>query len=336
MIDIHSHVVPLELPFGAKGDHQWPTVTLEKDRGSVEISGKVFRTVRSVSWDMSARIDEMGAVGITTQAISPMPELFSYWSPVNKALDYCAGMNDWIATKVQEHSESLVGLGIVPLQDVESACQLLQSVKAAGLAGVEIGSNVQGLSAGHARFLPFYEEADRLDLCVFVHSFHSRYEDQLPEWAVNGVTFPLESGFATEALIVNGILDAVPDGRIAVSHGGGSAAFIISRLHHLWLADEAMQERLPRSPMQYLRQLYYDSLIFSEAALLYLMQIVGWEHVCVGTDHPFFPLEAGIDPVLGIEVAEDIREALLEGNARRYLKLAGASPEVSARKSALA
>lgn len=321
MIDIHSHVVPLELPFGITGDPRWPTNTLDDGRGRVEIAGKVFRVVREVSWNMSARVEEMEKVGITTQAISPMPELFSYWAPIKEATDYCAAMNDWIAEQVRNFPSSFVGLGIAPLQDVDRACETLNRAKEAGLSGVEIGTNIAGDTAGNERFLPFFQEADRLGLCVFIHSFHSIYEDQVPEWAINGVTFPLESGLAAEALIVNGILDAVPGTRIAMSHGGGSAAFVVSRLQHQWSASSAIQEHLPHSPMHYLRRMFYDSLVFSEAALQYLIQIVGHEQVCVGTDHPFFPLPAGIDPVLGIEVAEEIREALLDTNARRYLGL---------------
>ena len=329
MIDIHSHIVPLELPFARSGDSRWPTNTLVDGRGRVEIDGQVFRVVRDVAWNMEARLEEMQRVGVSTQAISPMPELFSYWAPSQDGRAFCGAMNDWIAERVRTYPDAFVGLGIVPLQDVDQACTMLSEVAAAGLAGVEVGSNIAGLTAGHARFLPFYVEAERLGLCVFVHSFHSLYEKQIPSWAVNGVTFPIESGFAAEAIIVNGILDAAPKSRIALSHGGGSAAFAISRLHHMWSSEDAMKEHLPYSPMHYLRRMYYDSIVFSEAALQYLISIVGWTQVCVGTDHPFFPMRSGIDPVLGIEVAEELRAALLDDNARRYLGLSDADIPVA-------
>lgn len=322
MIDIHSHVVPLELPFGARGDDRWPRVARRGDgTGAVEIAGRVFRVIPSVSWDMAERIAAMDAAGVTVQAISPMPELFSYWAPPGDAAPFCEALNEWIAGQVQRHPQALVGIGVVPLQDLDLACRALGAVKAAGLAGVEIGSNVGGESVGRPRFLPFYEEAARLGLCVFVHSFHPVLAGEVPPWAVNGVLFPVEAGVAAESLIVNGIVDAVPSARIAVSHGGGTAAFAIPRLEHLWQRDEGLREQLPASPTAQLRRMYFDSMVFSEDALSYLLDVVGHDRVCVGTDYPFFPADAGIDPVRAVHVDEAVRQALVEGNARRYLGL---------------
>jgi aminocarboxymuconate-semialdehyde decarboxylase len=319
MIDIHSHVVPTDLVFKASADRRWPEIHVEDRRARVEIDGKLFRVVRSVCWDMPERIDEMAGADITVQAISPMPELFSYWSPAAEGADYCRAMNEWIADKVQAHPDSLVGLGIVPLQDLDLACASLAAVRSAGLAGVEIGSNVAGRNAGSAHFLPFFAEAARLGLCVFVHSFHPLVADQLPEWAVNGVAFPIEAGLAAEALVVNGILDAVPGARIAISHGAGGAPFTIPRLDHLWNTDEKMRAQIAAPPIEELRRLYCDSLVFSDAALSFLIEAIGRDQVCVGTDFPFFPVAAGLDPVLGLELDEKVRTGLIDGNARRYL-----------------
>ena len=87
-IDIHTHIVPENFPpYAGKGkDVPWPSMApAQACHRHVMISGKLYRTVADGSWSVPRRIEEMGAMRVTRQAISPMPELLSYWLPLDDA-----------------------------------------------------------------------------------------------------------------------------------------------------------------------------------------------------------------------------------------------------------
>jgi len=142
----------------------------DNNRATVMIADKSFREIDHRSWDASVRMADMDASGVSRQALSPMPELLSYWFSPAAGLDMCRWMNDQIADAVAHHPECFSGLGIVPLQDPALAADELARLKASGFAGVELGSNINGVFLGDQRFEEFHAEAERLGLAVFVHS----------------------------------------------------------------------------------------------------------------------------------------------------------------------
>src|SRR5438045_3918000 len=111
----------------------------------VMISGKVYRTVADGSWSVPRRIEDMGAMRITRQAISPMPELLSYWLPLDDAKVMCRYLNDTIAQMISRAPERFIGLGAVPLQDVdESIKEMHYIMRELRFSGIEIASHVNG------------------------------------------------------------------------------------------------------------------------------------------------------------------------------------------------
>ena len=206
LIDVHTHLVPRGLPFG----HDGRFAALEAPTGTtaeVLVDGTVFRVVTEAAWDVEARVAAMDAQGVTMQAISPMPELFSYWAEPDLGRAFCGALNEAIAEMAAAAPDRLVGLGAVPLQDLDLAIAAVDDVRALGLAGIEIGSNVLGTSAGATDFLPFFQAVADAGLCVFVHAFHPPYWDccaDLPMAAA--VNFPPEIGTAVAAMVANGIV----------------------------------------------------------------------------------------------------------------------------------
>jgi len=81
VVDIHTHFVPETFPpMGDRGGgDRWPQMNrLDVQRGQVMISGRNFRTVTDECWSAERRLQEMDEVGISRQAVSPMPELLTY------------------------------------------------------------------------------------------------------------------------------------------------------------------------------------------------------------------------------------------------------------------
>src|SRR5688572_31999633 len=130
-IDVHNHVVPEQFPkyAGKGGNVPWPSMEdAHACHKNVMISGKVYRTVSDGCWSVPRRIEDMGKMGVARQVISPMPELLSYWLPLDDAKVMIRFLNDEIARMIAAAPERFIGLGCVPLQDIDASLSELQYV----------------------------------------------------------------------------------------------------------------------------------------------------------------------------------------------------------------
>jgi aminocarboxymuconate-semialdehyde decarboxylase len=73
--------------------------------------------------------------------------------------------------------------------------------------------------------------------------------------------------------------------------------------------------------------MYYDDILYDDAAIVRLIDLVGATQVIAGTDYPFVIMDQ--DPVGRIErlaVDASVREALMRGNALRWLGRTAGAP----------
>jgi aminocarboxymuconate-semialdehyde decarboxylase len=320
VIDVHTHVVPPGLPFGSFPGDRWPRVDAHGDRAEIYTGAVHFRSVTSAAWDLERRAEEMAAHGVERQVLSPMPELFCYWADPVSAAAYTREMNGWLAEQVTVGGGRFDGFGIVPLQDPEASASILADVVASGLRGVQIGSNVDGVPLHDARYAPFFAEAERLGLAVFVHAFHPHGFDTISSGpAASGVTFPNEIGFAAAGLVAEGVLHRHPALRVCMSHGAGSLGLCLPRIDRMWEFDPTFRERLPVRPSDLARELFVDLLVFAPYALEFVLQVLGNERVVVGSDYPFMPDPPGaiLESMTGL--TPDDLERISCGNADTLL-----------------
>jgi len=325
-IDVHTHIVPEQFPrYAGKGrDVPWPSMAeAHACHKHVMISGKVYRTVSDGSWSVPRRIEDMGAMRITRQVLSPMPELLSYWLPLDDAKVLIRYLNDSIATMVAAAPQRFIALGAVPLQDLEAAIRELEYCKKLAFAGVEIASHVNGVSIGDARFEPFFAAAERTGAAIFVHALRPAGQDRIvgafPEQAV---CFPGDIGLACASMITGGIGARHPKLRIAFSHGGGVMSILLARLVHAWNMFPKAKESLAESPAVTAKRFYYDELVFDPAAVRFIMGTFGESQILIGTDYPFALGDA--HPMKTLELAGvrgETLAAISSKNAKRFLAL---------------
>lgn len=292
VIDVHSHVVPANFPANPSPDSnpRWPCMCLrDVDHGVIEFAGKAFRELDARSWHVGRRIEDMDRDGIAAQALSPMPELLSYWFSAADGLALARHVNHQIAEMVARAPTRFHGLGMVPLQDVALACAELARLKADGFRGVQLGSNINGVMPGDARFEEFYAECERLDLALFVHALHPVGAERLQDFPdlVPFAAFPLDTGLAAMHLIRAGVLERHPQLRVGFSHGGGAVIALTHRLKQGWLASDGFNGLLPHAPLHYAARCYYDSLVYDAGYLRYLMTEFAPGQVFAGTDYPY-------------------------------------------------
>jgi aminocarboxymuconate-semialdehyde decarboxylase len=327
-LDVHAHVVPYDFPRFA-GDavpKSWPSMQpADGCHRTMVVDGKNYRTVSDACWSVERRIADMDKAGIGVQALSPMPELFSYWMDPQPADDLLRYINDVIAGMVEEGRGRFAGLAAVPLQSLDRAiAELWRAVETLGFAGVEIGSNVNGVPIGDPRFLPFFEEAEKLGAAVFVHAVRPAGMDRLvgPGQLQQVLAYPTDIGLAAASCITSNLLMKLPKLRIAFSHGGGTLASLLPRLREGWKIFPALADALKADPYDQARRFYVDSLVYDEPTLRHLLTIFGDDRILIGTDYPFNFHERA--PLARIEAAFDdagSRDRLAFANAAAFLNL---------------
>ena len=296
---------------------------------TVLIGGKPFREIDNRSWDIGRRIADMDRDGVTLQALSPMPELLSYWFTPEDGLAMCRWMNHTLADMVAQAPRRFAALGTVPMQDPALAAAELGRLRADGFSGVEIGSNINGVLLGDARFEEFYAEAQRLGLAIFVHALHPVGADRLnlqPD-LVPFAAFPLDTALTAVSLIRAGVPERYPRLRFGFSHGGGAVVPLVHRLTQGWHITAGFNGRLPRTPKEYAAEFFYDSLVYDAGYLLHLLEFAPGQ-VFGGTDYPYAIMETRLlgfvaDVVLrsGARAGEAAAQSLHYGAAQRFLGL---------------
>lgn len=327
-IDIHTHVVPQNFPkyMGRHPDARWPSTAPAKPcHQHVMLAGKVYRTVSHQAWDPKVRIEDMARTNVARQVLSPMPELLSYWLDGEDGAAMCRFLNETIAGMVDASPAHFTGLAAVPLQDPDRAITELQhAIRDLKLAGVEIGSNINGTPIGAPEFKPFFQACAELGAAVFVHPLRPAGMDRLvgPPIYEQTVAFPGEIGLSAISMITGGTLAEVPDLRIAFSHGGGSLQVLIPRLQQAWEILPAVRDALEQAPREAVKRMFYDDLLYDAGAIEALVRLAGPTQVMVGTDYPFTIMDQ--QPAARVESLafdDQVREALRHGNARRWLGL---------------
>ncbi len=298
LVDAHAHLLPYDYP--ADAPECFPRMeAVDDSTDRVLVFGPTRFRARDVFFAAERRLAAQDASGVDAEILTPMPPLLRYDLPVPDGLALARHVNEFTAELCSFDPSRLIGLGMVPLQDPDSAAGDLTAVADLGLAGVEIASNVLGASIGDERFLPFFAEAARLGLAIFVHAMPAA-TDRLPRSAMGTYVVGLEGAMAAASLITGGTAAKCPDLRIAFSHAAGGFPLMLPRAQYFWSGSWNEEPKVPEravmtddgpSPIEYARRFYYDSLVFDRRALRFLVDFLGPDRLLIGSDFPAMPRE---------------------------------------------
>ena len=132
-----------------------------------------------------------------------------------------------------------------------------------------------------------------------------------------------EDAIVVAALILGGVLEACPNLKACIAHGGGPACYAMGRIDRGWQNTPEARRTIPRPPSSYQRGLYYDTVVGSEAALRFLLDQVGADRVVMGSDWPFVPWHPSpVTWLQGLEsVTSDEKDKILWQNLESLLGL---------------
>ncbi len=268
------------------------------------------------------RIKVMDEQGIDIEALSINP-IFWYKAERDLASQVVKLQNEKLAEICARHKDRFVGLASVALQYPDLASQQLEdAVKRLGLRGTLIGGSVNSEELSDPRFHPFWAKAEQLGALVFIHP---QLAARLKGNGVLGnvIGNPLETTIALSHLIFEGALDEFPGLKILGAHGGGYLPSYAGRSDAGCVTFPSRCTRqLKKKPSEYLRQLYYDSMVFTPEGLRHLAAEVGTSQIVMGTDYPFPWTKTAVDHILDTPGFSDAdRVAMLGENASRLLSL---------------
>lgn len=286
---------------------------------------KVFRQVDKNTFDAVTRKEECQASNVTTQVLSTIPVLFNYWARAKDALETSRFFNDHIAQTVSDHPDCFIGLGTVPLQDIDLSMQEMERcINELKMPGLEIGTNINGKNLSDPQLFPFYEAAERLGCALFIHPWEMMGEKEMEKyWLPWLVGMPAETTRAICSLIFGGVFERYPNLRIAFAHGGGSFPYTLGRIEHgFHVRPDLVQVDSAINPREYLGNFWVDSLVHDMHVFQFLMDMVGEDKICLGTDYPF-PLgeHRPGELIESLELADEIEEKLLYKNALDWLNI---------------
>jgi aminocarboxymuconate-semialdehyde decarboxylase len=237
------------------------------------------------------RLAAMDAMGIDVEVLSINP--FWYRKDRDTAAAIVKVNNERLAELSAAYPKRLLAFASLSLQAPDLAVkQLEEAITKQGLRGAAIGGSVDGEDFYDPKFHPVWAKAEELGAVLFVHpqsppELAKRFRGN--GWLSNTIGNPLDTTIALQHLIFEGTLDKFPGLKIIAAHGGGYLGSYAPRSDHSCFVSPINCNPdivLKKKPTEYLNQIYFDALVFTEEALRHLVAQVGASQVVLGTDHP--------------------------------------------------
>ena len=308
-IDMHSHIIPKNLPDWEKKFGYEGFIRLEhhKSRWANMMQGNnFFREINHNCWDPEIRMNEYEKYATQVQVVGTIPVLFAYFSKPKDGLEVARFLNDDLANLVNKYPKKYIGLGSLPMQDPELAVQELFRIKELGLKGVQIGSNVEDKNLNEPDFFPVWESCEKIGLAVLVHPWNMMGKKNMNKyWLPWLVGMPAETSRAMCSMIFGGVFDKFPNLRVNFCHASGSFLSTIGRIEHGFNSrPDLVAVDNSKNPREYCGHFWVDCITHDSDMLHYVLKIQGSKRVTLGSDYPF--------PLGDLEIGEFINQMNLE------------------------
>jgi aminocarboxymuconate-semialdehyde decarboxylase len=304
-LDVHRHYFP---KFLIEDGRRGAAIDgLRVDDGMVAHRQGYHYPLDAEFHDPDAMVASLDSGEVDRAAMSVTPTLFFYNCGAIEAAEFCRKTNDWIVELGAESGDRIEGIANLPMQDPDAAtAELRRCVEELGMRCAQIGTDIEGTPLDDQRFDRFFATAEELDAVLLLHPYfvgpRSGFEDF---YMTNLVGLPLSTTVAAARLMFSGFF-ARHGVRFILVHGGGFMPYQLGRLDRGFDVREESSGMTDRRPSDWLDLLYYDTLTHSPAALRFLIDLVGGDHVLFGTDLPFDmtdPQQAGAIDALPEDVA---------------------------------
>lgn len=263
---------------------------------------RFFRQIKENCWNPEVRIAEYEEYNTQVQVVCTIPVLFSYWARPEDGAEVARFLNDDLAQSIAPYKKNYIGLGTLPMQDTDLAIKELERCKELGFPGVQIGSNINDKNLDEPEFYPIFEACQDLDMAVFVHPWNMMGMDKMKKyWLPWLVGMPAETSRAICSMVFAGIFEKLPQLRVCFAHAGGSFIPTIGRIEHGFnCRPDLVAIDNDVNPREYLGKFWVDCITHDADSLKYILDKMGSDKVCLGSDYPF--------PLGDLEIGKFIEE----------------------------
>lgn len=332
-IDCHNHFYPIIYIKELEKRKKSPIVVRDEiGRREITIEGAPVAIINDPKhYDVEERIKDMNEHGIDMQALSLTAPGVDYLE-LKVAVRLAKSVNDEFAMIQEKNPERFVGLATVPLQSVDEALEELdRAIMDLGLKGVMIFSNIAGKPINSSEFWPFYETAAKLDIPIFIHPTRPAFVDALREDVLayfralnDSIGYPFDSTLAITRLIFSGVFEKYPTLKFVIAHLGGTVPYLVERMDRSYRElPSDCKTALPKSPSEYFKRVYYDTVSFYKPALTCAYMFVGPERLLFGSDYPHTIGDIGlaVTSIEQLDIQDEDKRKIFEKNAKKLLKI---------------
>jgi aminocarboxymuconate-semialdehyde decarboxylase len=335
-IDMHHHYVPEPIIEEARrhGKALGVEVLQEKD-GSIGFcfNGGPKYALQQGLTDVEPRLAMMDRGKIALAALDPSTNILGYDLRGARAESWCRLYNECVKAFARKFPDRFTAMAAVPIQEPERAARVLEhAIAKLDFRGAYIATNVNHRYYDSEDFDPFWAKAHELDALVVLHPENPAGTELMGSYGLRLVCGnPADTTLSLGILIYSGVFDRFPGLRLCTFHGGGFFPYHLSRFDREYLtgkqatrrADRPNAPRCAAVPSAYLKNLYFDTLVYDLDTLDFLRRRVGADHLVLGTDFPYILGDwECADKVRALPCSDTEKQAILQGNARKLLRIA--------------
>lgn len=322
-IDVHTHYypevffkmlrdIPSEFSFGKD-----PT-----GRTIITHRGARFFGVTPPMSDPNKRLEDMDRVGIDVEVISlSTPNIF--FADETRQPDVARILNDAYAALIARHPNRFKGFASIPMDAPDAAmAELHRAIDELKLNGVVLLSNIKGRALTSPVYRPFFEEANRMNLCIFLHPMLPANPEPFTEYVLGPlVGFPFDTTLAVARMCFDGMLRELPNIRWIIGHLGGAVPYLMERLDSGYRDFAECRVNIDQPPSTYLKRLYYDTVTFSSYNLRLARDLVGVDHMVMGSDYPHLlgSIERSVSSIEELAIPEHEKQKIFSSTALSIL-----------------
>jgi len=321
--DLHTHYYPasfFELIRNTPGEFSFGTDPT--GRTIIRHRGARFFGVTAPMTDPALRLADMDRVGIDVEVLSlSTPNVF--FAEAAGQAEVARIVNDAYAELIAHHPARFKGFASIPMDAPDAALKELdRALGELKLNGVVLLSNIRGRALTDPRYRPFFEEANRRRLCIFLHPMIPVASEAFNEYVLGPlVGFPFDTSLAVARMCFAGMFRDFPDIRWVIGHLGGAIPYLMERLDNGYRDFAECRAHIDALPSTYLKRLHYDTVSFSGPALRMVRDLVGVDHMVMGSDYPHMlgSIDRAVTSIEGLDIPAQDKQAIFSGTALRIL-----------------
>ena len=322
-LDLHTHYYP-DAFFQKIREHP-SEFSFDKDptgRTIIKYRGARFFGITPPMTDVAKRIEDMDRVGIDIEVVSlSTPNVF--FADEKLQPEIAKMVNDAYGELIARHPKRFKGFASIPMDAPDAALrELHRAIDELKLNGVILLSNIRGKALTAPVYRPFFEEADRMKLCILLHPMLPANSEPFREYVLGPIIgFPFDTTLAVARMCYDGLLRDLPGIRWIIAHIGGAVPYLMERMDNGFRDFAECRVKIDQLPSTYLKRLYYDTVTFSPYNLNMARDLVGVEHLVMGSDYPHLlgSIDRAVSSIENLNIPVNEKQSIFEGTAMSIL-----------------